>query len=126
MSKKILIFAAGVVTGIILTFVFAIVYNKSSNSNLTLFDYEGSCVSTNSFEVFQVLDNGDALASEIEPGHSIATGIIALFPAGNQSHFYDDQIISIPEGKCARQIGVYKYNSKLGERTVPVVAIRDK
>ena len=33
---------------------------------MTFFEKEGDCISENSFEVFQVLDSGDALANEVK------------------------------------------------------------
>uniref|UniRef100_UPI003013AAC8 hypothetical protein n=1 Tax=Bacteroides acidifaciens TaxID=85831 RepID=UPI003013AAC8 len=96
-------------------------------NGITLFEQEGDCVSNNSFEVFQVLDTGDALANEIEHGFSVATGVTVLFLNDGKNSYYDDQVIKIPSGKCAKQIGVFKYKSNAGlERTVPIVEIRNK
>ena len=65
--KKLLIFIAGMVSGILLLFLISLfVANQSSNDGLRLFEEEGECVSTNSFQVIQVLDSGSALAREIE------------------------------------------------------------
>ena len=65
--KKVLIFIAGVVTGAILMLVIAALIGnssngESSNNGMTFFEKEGDCISENNFEVFQVLDSGDALA----------------------------------------------------------------
>lgn len=129
MGKKILIYIAGVVTGVILVILLAMIfYGKNTvNSGITLFEKEGECVSCNSFKVFQVLDTGDALANEIEPGLSVATGVTVLFFNNGETSYYDDQVIKISDGKCAKQIGIFKYKSNAGmERTVPIVEIRDK
>lgn len=125
--KKGLLFIAGVITGIILTIiVLVVIADNTSDKGLTLFEKEGECVSDKSFEVFQVLNDGNALASEYE-GFSIATGITVLFLAEKGTSYYDDQVIKIPEGKCAKQIGVYKYITNAGiEKTVPIVEILDK
>ena len=129
MGKKILIYIAGVVTGVILVILLAVIFSGKNtvNNGITLFEKEGECVSCNSFKVFQVLDTGDALANEIEPGLSVATGITVLFLNNGQASYYDDQVINIPAGSCAKQIGIFKYPSKsFGERTVPIVDIRKK
>lgn len=129
MGKNVLIFIAGVVTGALLLVIIAMIVTKNDpvDDGITLFETEGDCVSDNSFEVFQVLDSGDALASEFKPGSSIATGITVLFFNDGTKSYYDDQIIKVPSGKCAKQIGVFKYNSKGGrEKTVPIVEIMDK
>lgn len=128
MAKKILIYIAGVVTGALLVILFAVLFasNNSANDGITLFEQEGDCVSGNSFKVFQVLETGDALANEIERGF-LATGVTVLFLNDGKTSYYDDQVIKIPSGKCATQIGVFKYESRSGvEKTVPVVEIRDK
>lgn len=128
--KKLLIFIAGMVSGILLLFLISLfVANQSSNDGLRLFEEEGECVSTNSFQVIQVLDSGSALAREIEKDYftSTATGITVLFLNEGNSSYYDEQIIKIPRGKCVKQIGVFKYNTRMDiEKTVPVVAIREK
>ena len=136
---KILIFIAGIATGVALTFLFAYLsFNTNSGfDGKTLFDKPGQCISDNSFQVISVLYNGDALAMEIIPQESSSNGIvmaqppttelIVLFQGGDKSAYYDDQIITIPAGKCVRQIGVYKYTSKMGlEKTVPIVSISNK
>lgn len=81
--KKVLIFIAGVVTGAILMLVIAALIGnssngESSNNGMTFFEKEGDCISENNFEVFQVLDSGDALANEIDE-LSISTGLMVLF-----------------------------------------------
>ena len=122
--KKVLIFIGGVVTGAILMIFIAFLF-AGGNSGMTLFEKEGDCISKNSFKVVQVLDSGNALANEIED--DIPLGITVLFLCENGKSYYDEQIIKIPSGKCAKQVGIYKYLTKMGiEKTVPVVVIRDK
>jgi len=130
--KKALIFIGGVVTGVILTFVVVLIIGVAANggsvanNNYVMFEQEGNVISTNSFEVFQVLDSGDALANEIE-GYGVASGVTVLFLAEDGASYYDDQVIEIPTGKCVRQLGTYKYQTKSGfEKTVPIVGIRNK
>ncbi len=39
-------------------------------------------------------------------------------------YYYDEQRIEIPATKCARQIGIYQYDTKMEvQKTVPVVVI---
>lgn len=122
--KKTLIFIGGVVTGVVLTFLFAFIVNSrnTANDNFVLFEQEGKVISTKPFEVFQVLDSGDALANE--EGFS---GLTVLFHNEDGAFYYDDQVIKVPAGKCVRQLGIYKYPTKSGfEKTVPIVGIRNK
>lgn len=129
--KIIFIFIGGVVTGAILMIVVSMLITErnSTYNGITLFEKEGECVSENSFEVFQVLDSGEALANEVKQGYSITmpTGLTVLFLNENGQSYYDDQVIKIPSGKCAKQIGIFKYSAKSGmEKTVPIVGIRNK
>ncbi len=129
--KNVLIFIAGIVTGFILTIVISLGLSNSNlpenNDGKLLFEQEGECVSTNSFKIIQVLDSGDALAVELKSrySYSLPTGITVLFLHEKGTAYYDDQVINIPRGKCAKQIGVFKYMSKQEmEKTVPIVDIR--
>lgn len=53
-------------------------------------------------------------------------GMVVLFLSDDTSHYYDDQIIDVPKGKCVRQVGVYQYETKNGYKTVPAVKLFDK
>ena len=67
--KKWVVFLLGMIAGGVLTFVMMLVLaigaNTSSNG-MTLFDESGECLSTGSFEIMQVIDDGVALANEID------------------------------------------------------------
>ena len=122
-------FILGVVVGFILCFVLLFfIGNRSNGNGLTLFDEPGESISTKSFKVVQVDGDGNALAME-KSGYSENTylGMVVLFLAEEGKSYYDDQIITIPAGMCARQLGTYRYFSNGGElKTVPAVAIRKK
>jgi len=126
--KKIGIFIVGVICGVALVFLIGIMASGTSdNRGITFFEEAGEYVSENSFEVFQVLDSGDALAHECEGELDIPTDIIVLFVAQKGKSYYDNQRIKIPSGKCVKQIGIYKYPTNSGfEKTVPVVDICNK
>lgn len=129
--KKLFIFIGGVVCGAILMIVVSMLIagRNSTYNGITLFEKEGECISENSFQVFQVLDSGEALANEVKQGYSttIPTGLTVLFLNEDGQAYYDDQVIKMPSGKCAKQIGIFKYSAKSGmEKTVPIVGIRNK
>lgn len=129
MVKKVLIFIAGVVTGMLLTIAFGyfIAVMKSDDYGITFLDTEGECVSSKSFRVRQVLSSGNALAEEVNSIHSIGSDLTVLFYNDGTKTYYDNQIIKIPDGKCAKQIGTFQYTTKVGlNKTVPVVEILDK
>lgn len=126
--KKVLIYIAGVVTGVILTILISLLLVKSSDNGVTIFDKPGDYVKGNQFEVFQVIESGAALANTEEIlSHrtSIFTGPVVLFVNDEGKHYYDDEVIKIPSGKHARQIGIYKYSTKIGYKTVPIVKIME-
>lgn len=114
--KSFLIFLAGVITGVGLVIGFAFLYNESSEG-ITLFEQPGECISTNSLHIIQVLEDG-ALALE----HT--NGLVVFILSQDNNSYYDSQVIKIPKGQCARQVGIYKYTTKEGvDKTVPVVKI---
>lgn len=129
--KKIWIFILGVITGVALLFIVSLFISKTSSSNngVTIFPEAGEILSENQFKVFQVLEDGAALATELSSviyDSEFYSGINVLFISEGK-HYYDDEIIRVPKGKCVRQIGVYKYPTKNGtEKTVPIVEISDK
>ena len=85
---------------------------------------------THKLKVFQVLEDGSALAKvelDFENPDDDNYGLIVLFLSDEISTYYDDQIISVPDGKCLRQVGTYRYMTRQNmEKTVPVVEIFDK
>lgn len=126
--KKVLLFVGGVITGVILTFLVSLLLVKSSDNNgITMFDEPGDYINAKKFEVFQVIEPGVALAhtEEISSYAKISTftGPVVLFVNDNGKHYYDDEIIEVSSGKRARQIGVYKYSTQMGYKTVPIVRI---
>ena len=130
--KNFLIFLAGVVTGAALLFLVALAITSSSEGDidgLTLFEAPSEVVENTSYKVFQVIEGGNALAfagTEILSDTYVYVGKVVLFLADDNTHYYDDQVIDVPKGKCTRQVGIYKYDTEDGYKTVPVVAICDK
>lgn len=127
--KKVFIFIGGMVTGAILMVIISalMVGTNLSNNGVTMFEDEGDCISENSFKVFQVLDSGDALATEIEGEYSIPTGLTVLLLSEDGKSYYDEQVVEVLSGKCVKQVGIFKYTTNAGsEKTVPVVIISDK
>lgn len=133
--KKKWIFLAGVGTGMVLLFVILMIIGQARSNDVTMFEEPGAVIKGDAFEVFQVLPSGDALADMQEvyytdsngEDHYSNTSVVVLLPRNEGKTLYDDQLIKIPEGKCARQIGIHRYmTKKMGEKTVPVVGVYDK
>lgn len=135
-TKIILTFVAGIITGVILVYAFsfcAVMYIKnevSSDNAVQMFDVPQQEVKADEFKVFQVLQDGSALASYegiIRKEDYVDYGTVVLFPASDEVSYYDDQKIVLPQGKCFKQIGTYRYTAKDGtEKTVPAIDIFDK
>lgn len=101
---------------------------ESLQSDILLFTEKAECISTKQFEVFQVLEEGMALAKELTyTGQDIQyyNGVTVLFMSKGK-FYYDKEVIKVPKGKCVRQIGVYTYKDYRDNKTVPIVEISDK
>ncbi len=73
-------------------------------------------------KVFQVLKPNAAL---VKTG-SFPNEILMLLIGEDDDLYYDDQKIVVPQGKTAKQVGIYQYNAKSGElKTIPAVKIKE-
>lgn len=134
--KKWVVFLLGMIAGGVLTFVMMLVLaigaNTNANNNgITLFDQPGKCLNAKAFEVMQVVDNNHALAHEVEWDELLEdymqTGLLVLVTNDNGEYYYDDQIIEVPQGMCMRQVGIYRYQTRMDmEKTVPIVKLMSK
>ena len=121
--KKIWVYLLGVISGVFLSFVILVMIGHigSRYAGVTFFDAPGQVMSDNSYKVFQALESGSALAE----GNK--SNLLVLLWDENKTAYYDGQVVKLPTGKHFRQIGVYKYQTKLGvDKTVPVVTIYAK
>lgn len=129
MLKNSLIFITGMITMLVLVVLFGIIINSSNNGGypgLTIFEEEGRCISAKQLHIFQTLEHDLALTHAKSIPNSIydPNEILVLLVGDEKSNFYDDLKISIPKGKCIKQIGTYQYEAKMGTKTVPAVAIK--
>lgn len=101
--------------------------SAKNNSGKTLFDKPEDCVSRKNFEVQKVLESGDAIALEIREtiaGHIFTSDLEVLILAQEGSNFYNKQIVKALHGKCARQIGNYKYQQYGNTTVIPIIAFQ--
>ena len=135
--KKIWIYLLGMLSGIIVTiivlFVLGTIIRAKNDPGITMsngmsfFETPGEVINETSFKVFQALDDGTALAEGKGDGHSVYLGLTALIYNKEGSPYYDEQIITLPKGKCFRQVGIYRYPAKSGiDKTVPIIMIMDE
>ena len=130
--KKGFVFFLGMLTGCVLTvaalFYVAKVNNSEEESGLVLYEQPAGVIDSYSFQVMQVLADGAALAVSENPNwRESYTGPTVLLLANENSHYYDEQIVKVPKGKRAYQVGVFDYESRgLGHKTVPAVKFLSK
>ena len=128
MIKNIFIFISGMLTMFIIIVLYIIInsHNDSVYPGLTIFEEEGKCINAKQLQIFQTLESDLALADAKSIPNSIydPNEILVLLIGNEKSGFYDDLKISIPKGKCAKQIGTYQYEAKMGIKTVPAVTIK--
>lgn len=104
------------------------VYEAEEASYFRMFDKPGDCVDGSYFRVEEVLDEHYAIAREQEYYASsnlyLNKDLYVLFYSEEENKFYDDLIIKIPKGKCARQIGLYDWKEDIfSSKTIPIVRI---
>ena len=129
-TKFILTYVAGIVTGVVLTFMVGFLVTKlqarSSSDEIVMFDKPRGVVPGDMFEVMQVMPDGSALAT----GCSILSDnyvTIVLFIGDESTSYYDNQKIYVPDGKVLKQVGTYSYMARNEMyKTVPIVKIMAK
>ncbi len=126
--KKGLLFGSGFLSGVIVTIIVLVIIGlaRQNNGNLTgvkMFDDPGEVVNEKSFEVLQVIADNAALVCVSDEYF----GTIYLMTNNSGRYYYDDETITVPKGKCVRQLGIYKYQTKSKDyKTVPIIGILDK
>ena len=123
--KSILIYVGGIFTGIIIMCVLSLCVAKhNADGGLVIFEQPGQKFELTELKIIQVLNNESALAT----GNDLSNyGTVFLLLPKDGVSYYDDQKITVPSGKFARQIGTYRYISKNDvEKTVPVIDFYDK
>ena len=140
--KKWVAFLLGLILGVVLaaSAMFALGYAEvdKSDDGMIFYEESGDVVQATQIEVFQALDDNRALAYaqyyKEEKGwftgnsyNKLDSSLLTLIINDEGVLYYDGQIIEIPEGKCVRQVGVYRYLNKDGDqKTVPIVKILDE
>ncbi len=133
--NKWLIFGGGFLGGIIATFLVLVVIglaNQKSSPSIpgaTMFEQPTEVVQASSFKVMQAIQDNAALVNAKSGSYSFGDmymGTLYLL-VNHEGHFYyDEEIIKVPKGKKVRQVGIYRYQTKMEiEKTVPVIEIMD-
>ena len=132
MKKNIFIFIAGMITTLLIEIIIGFIIGVTSQSSggypgLTLFEQDSTCINAKQIKIFQTLEPNMALAHAITKPDAIfdENETLVLIIGDENVHYYDEQKIKIPTGKCAKQIGTYQYPTKQDiYKTVPAVKIK--
>lgn len=126
MKNKWLIFSSGIIIGILLTFCGFFIASKtlSKDDGITWFDKPGKVIEVKAFEVFQVIYDDAALVhGQKYEDMDIFSGTVYLLTNENGKLYYDDEIVKVPAGKKVRQVGVFQYQTRMSNKTVPIIQI---
>ena len=88
---------------------------------LEKFSKKGDCIyDKKELEILQVVESNMAIANSGD----ITDDLLVLLINYEDKKYYDHQKIKIPSNKCGKQIGIYKYVTRIGlERTIPAILI---
>lgn len=124
--KKGLLFLIGMIVGAVLAvmvlFVIGVSRSNKEENRIQIAEQPTLFTLSQKFEIFQVLDGG-ALAHCEEKGYSgsMFVGPVVYILNNGQELFYNDQIVPDSSNKKAIQVGTYRYQTKMGEKVVPVI-----
>jgi hypothetical protein len=145
--KRFLTFIGGFIAGVLVTLFVGyllVIANKPIDGGLiglTVFPQKEDCLKNTSksksteVDIFQVLEPNMALGNiknftdkKLYGGdnyrdYDIGSDVVVLLINYDGKTYYDDQKMDV-SNKCLRQIGTYRYATKLGiQKTVPAVVI---
>jgi len=114
-------FIVGVITTILILFLIYIGSNTNDTlAGLTIFPEKGECITKYELEIFQTIVPNMALANF----GKFPNEKLVLLVNYEDKYYYDGQKIQVLANKCARQIGIYQYETKMEiQKTVPAVVI---
>jgi hypothetical protein len=90
--------------------------------------WNGDVIEVKAFKVFQVLGEDAALVNgATHEEYDIYSGAVYLLTNEDGKYYYDDEVVKVPEGKVARQVGIYQYQTKSNfGKTVPIIQIMNE
>ena len=129
MKKNILSFILGMITMLIILLGISACNQINNNTypGLTLFEKKAGTIPAKQVKIFQTLGPDIALAHAKNRPNEILDNseILVLIIGDEQTNFYDDEKINIPNNKKLVRIGTYEYQTNNGNyKTVPAVTIK--
>ncbi len=126
--KTILAFIAGMITMLIIMINLSSVQSDELQG-LTLFQdkTQVKVIEAKQVKIFQVLTPNKALAYITNEPEKIydPNQLTVLIIGKENTSYYDDEKIIIQDVQHLKQIGIFQYESKMGQNTVPVVSIEN-
>ena len=126
MIRCIVSFLTGVVVGVagVMIAIFMFGIGLPEHDDVLWFGQEGECITHQNLKVFKTLREDRALVGE-EADLFLDHPVMLLVAQEKMSPFFDEQVITIPNGLCARHVGNFHYSTKDDDfKTVPVVRIK--
>ena len=125
MNKMLVSGVAGAVIGAVVTLVIVFVFGVGLpvlQGDIMWFEQPGNCITKENLRVLEMVAPNKALVGEEKD--DLLNNPLMLLVTPNDANFYDEQIISMPKGKCARHQGNFNLQTKDdGIKIVPVVTI---
>lgn len=97
---------------------------NTTNTDFIKAEQEIEFTTASRFKVFKVLDNGALARCENEKSQDSFYGPSVYILSDGQNLFYNDQIVEVPTGKKAIQIGTQRFDTDLFGNVVPVIQFK--
>jgi hypothetical protein len=123
---------AGIVIGGIITIVLLLgvgyVMKTAEERSYTPIEQPWEEAAYKSYKVIQVLEDHSALVEakelDVDDDMDLYLGPTFLLINDGEKYYYDDEVVKVPKGKKAMQVGRYRYTTKGGsDKTVSVIKI---
>ena len=96
---------------------------------VVLFEEPRECVSVGNFQVREIVNSKYVIAEELTSGFSgyVGSDIMTVVFIDESNEFYNNKIVTIPRGRCVRQIGVYTvtHSVRYKDKVLPIVKIME-
>jgi len=116
---------AGAVVGVAITLVVVFVWGvglPKEQEDIMWFDEVGDCMTKEDLKVFKILAPNKALVGEEKD--KLLDKPIMLLVTHHKIHLYDEQVLPMPKGRCAKYAGNFNLETKDdGVRVIPVVVV---
>lgn len=126
--KTILAFIAGMITMLIIMITLSSVQSDELQGLILFQDKtQVKVIEAKQVKIFQVLKPNKALAYITNEPEKIydPNQLTVLIIGKENTSYYDDEKIIIQDVQHLKQIGIFQYESKMGQNTVPVVSIEN-